>query len=93
MYCIHHPEVGPFLMGGLHYTDTDGLNKVPRRIYFASKATEPAGTAYAVVFKEEKGTTLIPLYRANGQRLVFPEYAGLSCSYIASRGEMNDFFE
>lgn len=80
-------------MGGLHYKDADGQNKAPKKIYFASNANEPSGTAYAVTFQENKGTVLVPLYRANGQRLVFPEYAGLTCRYNASRGEMKDFFE
>ena len=95
---LEHKEIPAFIIGGLHYKDQFGNTKAPKKIFFkpdpAGEDDEnPEGSAFAVTSSELYGEAAMPVFRANGERLTVPGYAGLFCSYNAEYGELNDFYE
>lgn len=85
--------IPPQIVGQLHYTDHFGVVRTdPRKIYFAmGYGEDPEGAAFACVQSPLYGSSLLPLFRSNGERLVFPGYKGLLCRYDNMRGTLRDF--
>lgn len=85
--------IQPLIVGPLRYTDQFGVTQDdPRKIYFAmGYDDEQEGAAFACVRSALYGSALLPVFRQDGSRLVFPGYAGMLCRYDVSRGTLRDF--
>lgn len=89
-----HNKIKPVIVGELSYTDQFGNVQTPKRIYFAVGATDDnPGDAYTRTFSDIYGTALMPVFKANGERLRIPGYSGLCCHYNAQKGTLEDFYE
>ena len=88
------PEIRPVIVGELTCKDQFGNIQTPKRIYFATGATDDnPGDAYTRTFSDLYGTALLPVHKANGERLRIEGYKGLCCAYDAARGTLKDFYE
>lgn len=89
------------IVGTLVYTDCNGNESAPRKVYFSVGADCERGLAFAYTYSERVGTYLAPIthvvtnsdgteYR-EGYKL--PGYAGMVCDYDKNNGTISNFRE
>ena len=87
------PGIKPVIVGELTCRDQFGNNLTPQKIYFAHSLDDEGGNGFAVHFSELYGTSLLPVYKNNGERLRIEGYNGLCCHYNSEKGDIRDFYE
>ena len=81
-------QIQPIIAGLLTCKDQFSQKMTPRVIRF-----DTDGTASAVCYHYLYGTYLAPVFKANGERLTFEGFAGLTCDYNEQTGTLENFKE